>query len=534
MQRSILKLWPAVLFVAGLAYVLLRAGPLGIPSEMEYHHVPEPNWDLPSLLAALLPAIGVVVVVGMVLRKEEEPSRGETSSCVIVLTLCSFLFHVACSLLLSSYGVAQALYHVVQMYGDGSYLLRATQIGSLSQYLAGLEAELAAADVKLFPHPSVHPPGFPVFFYCLYAFAASGAPGMDGTVSWLWEHSPILKEMFVSPGMAPDLIAPYTAAAGMAAVAFWGSAGLLPVPTYLLARLFLSRRQSLLAAGASALLPGTHLFSPSTDQFLPLAGTVLIYLGVAAAQKRKLSLALAFGVAIGITINLTLAMSVCVSVVFLYGLLHERDLRQLRIPVEKPPIPSASALALRAGTGLAVVVLLLYTLFHMNLVNVLKLCLDNNRTFNLTVNRSYLPCLALQPFETAYSLGIPLFCLLLWSAATRALALRRGVPLRASSFLWAAVGTVIILGVTGVNRGEVGRLWLFLYPSLTVAALVGMARDEGQEPEGPAHDLRSPFGVQGLSSLWLWMILLAGQVIQTVLMCLHVDAMMSARALSGG
>jgi hypothetical protein len=513
--------------------VVLRLVPLGIPGQFRYHYVEKPCWETLSLLLTAVPAAGIVVVLASARRKGRDLRRRDCVSCLIMFVLCSFLFHVTCSILLNPYGIAGALHHVLQVYGDGSYLMRGTRIDAVSPYLGGLEEELASADIRMFPHPSTHPPGFPLLFYALHKLTDWRVPGVLGFQSWVWQLSPILSEMFQPNPAAHQEFVPYAATACLAAVTFWGAAALLPCVTYPLARLLLDRRDSLLAAGLSALFPGTHLFNPTADQILPGVGTFVIYLGAAAILERRKRLALAFGVAVGIAVNISLAMSVCVAVCSLFALF-------LEIPAERrrsvngerqDQLPSAIRLGLWAATGFALVVAALYLVYRMNLLRVLLLCLRNNSCFNQIVGRSYLPCLAVQPFETAYSMGIPVFCLLLWVSVRQAASWNRGPFGPRDAFLLAVVGTLLVLGLSGINRGEVGRLWLFLYPSLAVGVLVGLTKKGHGDSEPMSLD--SPFGWSGLPRQFAWTILFVCQTVQTMVLCLLLDPIGSVAGLGG-
>jgi len=529
-MSKLLRLWPIAVFLLGMASVTCRLIYLGVPGEFEYKYVDLPNWDLFGLVATAIPAAGIVAILVVIIQKRKDLERREVVLCLVVLTLCSLIFHVACSILLNPFGTAGALYHVLQIYGDGAYLLRAVRIDSVFQYLGGLEGELATADIEMFPHPSVHPPGFVLVLYALRKLVDWNAPGVDFLAVSMLARSPILNLMFTD-SVRLNWVYPSTGC--LAACAFWCSAAALPLAAYPLARQFLGKRTSLLAAGLCALLPGTHLFNPTTDQFLPLAGTVVIYLGVLAVLERRMSLALAFGIAAGIALNLSLAMSVCVGVCLAFALLRQYVFRSPEEPSEEQPgTPSSVALGLRAVTGFAAVVAVCYSVFGMNLIRVSLLCLRNNGKFNEIVDRSYLPCLVAQPFETAYSLGILLFCLLLWVVAFQARGLMRRVFPPDHAFLWSVVGILTVLAVTGINRGEVGRLWLFLYPSLTVAMLVGLSRNNGSGSESERIDV--PFGLSDFSPEFPWAIILGCQVLQTMVLCLLLDPMMSIAGLSGG
>ena len=226
-MSKLLRLWPIAAFLAGMAIVIYRLVPLGVPGEFEYKYVESPNWDLFGLLATALPAAGIAAILVLIIRKQKELERREVVLCLVVLTLCSLIFHLACSVLLNPFGMAGALYHVLQIYGDGAYLLRAVRIDSVFQYLAGIEGELATADVGMFPHPSVHPPGFVLALYALRKLVDWHVPGVTLLTMSMWARSPIMTLMF--PADSARLYWVYPSTGCLASVVFWCSAALLPL-----------------------------------------------------------------------------------------------------------------------------------------------------------------------------------------------------------------------------------------------------------------------------------------------------------------
>jgi hypothetical protein len=92
-----------------------------------------------------------------------------------------------------------------------------------------------------------------------------------------------------------------------------------------------------------------------------------------------------------------------------------------------------------------------------------------------TAPRSYALWLVFDPVDLAVFLGMPVAAI--WAAAT-ARAAREGPRDATDRFrLATAVGLAVIV-VAGVTRGEVGRIWIPLMPTLLVAAL---ARSDGPD-----------------------------------------------------
>lgn len=497
---------PVAISAVGFALILFRLMPLGVPGEFVFPYVKEPSFDPLALAACALPGVGIMAILIMILRRRHPLKKSEIVAILSVLVACSFLLHVTCSVFLSQGGVEGSMAHVMDQNGDGAYMFRAFAIDDTWEYLEALEEELKGAHEQgPFPHLPTHPPGFVLLFCVAKKMVLMDFPGTE-----------LLRSAILGDSLTEGKLRMIASAACLAAVGFWICAALLPVPTYLLARSFLERRPALIAAGLTALFPGTYLFNPITDQMLPLVATTVILLGVRAVIEKKRSYALAFGVTLALSINLTMAMVVPLGVVFFFGALHVYSEQQKGDGQALPPLVK---IGLRAGTGVAIVVALLYAVFGLNMVQISRLCLENNQKFNLEKARSYLPFLLTSPIETAYSMGLPLFTLLIFGAADRIKAERR-IEKR-SAFLWAALTTIILLSILGINRGEVCRLWMFLYPCLAIGALLALCPVKLQ-PD--LEEFKTPFGLES-SPQTVWIFLFAGQLLMILFLCMWIDPM---------
>jgi hypothetical protein len=85
----------------------------------------------------------------------------------------------------------------------------------------------------------------------------------------------------------------------------------------------------------------------------------------------------------------------------------------------------------------------------------------------------------LNPVEYLAFVGVPVACLLARRAATEAMGIARRQWSRRDWATVVVVGLLVALNVSGANRAEVARLWMFLMPACVASAA---AEIEGYAP----------------------------------------------------
>ncbi len=280
----------------------------------------------------------------------------------------------------------------------------------------------------------------------------------------------------------------------------------------------IARRAARPAAAWSAvcfwpLTPAVLLFMPKSDVLYPLLATSVLALALGArpGPLGRLGLVLA-GLLLWIGMFLSFALVALVplvAVVFLRSqfqrgsgpLARERGAGRPfpnragspRNGAARAPAVSRAARGLGAAVCLAAGFLLptlvLYGYARHNLLVTWWDCYVKHASFYERVPRTYGPWVLFNGLEWGVAMGIPLAT---WAIAGLVLVARHGrVDAREVSakdavaaggrdsvaWLIAAWGLlVLVLDVSGKNRGEVARLWIFLMPLATVAAAVALDR----------------------------------------------------------
>jgi hypothetical protein len=307
-------------------------------------------------------------------------------------------------------------------------------------------------------HASTHPPGGVLYFRGLLA---------------LFERSPALTRA-VLEGAGFDEVNPrrarpqHTPAARAAALVGGLLIGLLCAASAWPIAAFARRAGSDPPSAARvallwALLPGPVLMTPMLDQALCLpvaAATACLAAAMAAAPERARAWRLAalagvfggFAVFVSYGAPVFLAFGGCAALAL--GLGTSGGLRR------------AAALAAIAGGVAAALWMLPAALGHRpwaSLTTALAIHRDE-----YTLPRSYALWLVFNPLDLALFLGVPVAAA--WAVRTARSAVR--VPREGIDRLRIATGLgLLALLLAGQTRGEVGRIWLPLMPTLLVAAL---------------------------------------------------------------
>ena len=239
---------------------------------------------------------------------------------------------------------------------------------------------------------------------------------------------------------------------------------LAAIPVYLLARqVLLDADQALLAAFLFLLTPNVILYSAtSMDSSILFFSTWTLYCAWESLRQASLR----WAVLAGLAYTLTLFMTFAVSFLFLFvGLLFL--LLWLRDPGRR-----VRRLWVLMAMGITVVVcyFVLAVSTGFNVLACFQRAWELNRT-SIAVLRPYGYWLVGNLVAYAAWLGFaswPLLGAQLQQALRRCRQgeLRMGVEI----MLLAAVGTMLIWGLSGLIRGEVGRVWLFLVPTLVIPA----------------------------------------------------------------
>lgn len=330
-------------------------------------------------------------------------------------------------------------------------------------------------------HAATHPPG-PVLFYSGLIEACRRSKSLTRRLDAVVSDSGLVTAALASPPPSPESVG--AALLGPLLLGLLGS--LACWPTASLARTLHGDRAAALRTGVLwTLVPAVALMSPELDQALALPVTASIA-ALALALTRQENAAgsawMGHAAAAGILAVVAEFFSYGAAVFVLLGWIAVLPLAGRGA---RRRAAAVVGLAVAAGAALLGLERLVG---HRPLLSALTALSIHRQHF--TVRRSYLAWLAFDPVDLFWFLGPPL-TLLVAAAGMRALFRPAGgAETPVDRFRAAAVLGVAALFLSGIVRGEAGRILIPIMPTLLVAAVAGRSGGAGSSsPPGPSLGL---------------------------------------------
>jgi len=443
MKHNSVVLGAILILSAGSVLYVLSGLPLGIPSEWAWRRFPNPSVSS-ELNFPIAPMLLILALAG--LARPEELKGAALALLLAALAVLSLSMHLAMSYL-SPAGLDDSLPAVIIPRAN-AYFQRARKIGDLGDYLARYEDEQRRPGVQV--QLSTHPPGTVLFFYGWIRLCSTGPVKalVDGTVKRL-THSGAefgTRELDI---FERDLAPAEKSGAWGAALALKGLAALAVLPLFLAARRLGGQRLAFWASLFYILSPGLYLFSPLMDQFFPLLAAMALW---GASTEKPWGAAVA-GLALFVGLLFSLVFLVVGGLMGLYWLLslQARGLTRRLVPLGLTAI------------GVIALATLFVEVAGVDILGIWKLCYQKNGEFNAATGRSYLGWLILNPLDYLLAAG-PVGAVLLAISLVTVAARGRGGSPRTAALVLSLTITLLALDLTGVNRGEVARLWLPFVP----------------------------------------------------------------------
>jgi len=230
----------------------------------------------------------------------------------------------------------------------------------------------------------------------------------------------------------------------------WASLAVAPV--YNVGVLAFDRKRARYAVALWAMVPGLILFSPRFNVFYPLVGAVMLSLTWRGLVRRRwLPIALA-GFALGVSTFLNLAVVPLAllsgATIVGWGLLERGRWRDVVRGL------------IAFGAAVISFWLVYWALSGLSILDILNTIFGYH--FVVT-NRPYWPWIIQHPIDMFLFVGLPMSAIIIWRIWM--LVKQRKLLTRADVFVGAALITLLATDLSGINKGETGRIWLIFVPA---------------------------------------------------------------------
>lgn len=399
--------------VLGAIFFLLRTSslPLG-NSQWTWNYLNHPlNSSFYFPLLAVL-ALGLLLFAALHLKLKEKFYLPLLVAIVFVLQISFF-----------SAGLDQPspvlLDKIIRHSGVTSYFNDAQNINSLGEFLHEYPRLIPGLQM----HSQTHPPGPIVFFYGL-----------------------IKLSQITGDSFNPALCGAY-------AIVLIASSSVILI--FYLTRELYDRRTALIASGLYGLTPALIMFTPEMDQIYPLFFLILVYLLIKSFKRKKYFFAWLIGLLLAAFIFfsylfLTFALAFFLIWVIYYLNTDRKD--------KKTVAHFAIGSAVRIALAFALVNLAYGVIFGNNIFDIYRASMPYHKAFLAT--KSYSLWLTYNLYDFILFLSLPVTFGIIFS-------LRKA---KLNLMLWFSIAMLLIIDLSGKNRGEVARIWLFLTPFTTIAA----------------------------------------------------------------
>ena len=468
MWKTIL-LFVAVIFPTLLAILLLMGTsiPLGIVGEWVWNRAALPpyhplSWAIP--LIALGTYVALALLGGKWLAKRREAWLVVLGP--LALLVASF-WHWSLMELPNPGAGPERWPASLYFQATSGYFTVARSIDDLGKFLTNYASWTRQADNF---HLGTHPPGLIVLQrLTIEAFQKNPEAGS--------QLERITPSRLIDGFQIIDTPLPPAERSALIAIALgtWLASLLTMIPIYGLVRIGGTKVQAWWAALFWPVVPAASLFIPVGDSLYPLLAMTILWLLLGSFRLRMGLIALLAGAILWIGMMLSLAFVVVAAI---------GGLTIIYLSLAEGRFGRGLITLLAFGAGMALPTEILYDSLDLNLVEVWRINLAKHAGFYEAMPRSYLPWIMIDLVEFAVVAGPGLF--LVATIHILARGGRKDAPaIDRLLLVWLIL--LIMLDLSGRNRSEVARLWLFLAPMV----MMGAGRILG-EPKGSRIESQLP------------------------------------------
>ncbi|MGE3315938.1 MAG: hypothetical protein AB7O26_12565 [Planctomycetaceae bacterium] len=491
--------------VGTIAFLWGTEIPLGVDGEWVWKRIPVPDdgaftFFLSGAMTTIFGAVYLVVAWFGQFRIDSAP-RAERTFWLAALTAAGIAWLCAVqespAPLENQWGKAAWVTYFrgsSGYYDEARYVMR-----DVPSYLAGYEQRMTEGD---FLHFGTHPPGL-ALFHRATIIACENSPPL---VRFLLSTQPnSVEEAFRTieennRGGSRPLEPLDRAAIWLAVSIIQGVSTATLIPLFFLASRNSTRGAAWKACSLWPAVPSLAVFLPVSDAFYPFFGTLFLAVWLSGWSRRSAVRCVLAGLVLWSGMFLSLAL-LPVALVAAIVTLAEAWIGTTSADPTAEFKKSLKSTAICVGwslVGFTIPILLLWLVFHTNLISIWTWNLRNHEGFYDHNTRTYWKWLIANPLELAFGVGWPV--IILTCASAVALKSRKRLDVRAIPFA-ACFGVWSILWLSGKNMGEAARLWLVVMPWpfwLTAGLFDVGGTSHSTRPHPPVIDDSRP-----MQSVWM-------------------------------
>jgi hypothetical protein len=411
-----------------------------------------------------LPLLLLVVVLGG-MKGLEKPLNRRPSLSPFFLFIASLLIQIS-FVYLESAPVWVTLFHRTVSSTSGGFFSVASNTQDIPSLLQQFPSAMAQFNAV---HPRTHPPGLLLFFWSMSGWLSSW-PTFSESFSTLLRPT-ICQDAYLTT--LPNTV--LASASVQMSVPVWGA--LTVFPFYGLARRLSNDMTARWATLLLVLSPSMVLWAAQWNQLYAFLTAVCLYLAHLGLTRRLWWLFLVAGLLVSIATFLSLANLALACLIPLYSLIFILFTSQSW----RTGLYGYWQQGIAYGVGLASVWLIYYLTYGVGFWDITRA----GMAVHTELDRTYTTWLGYNLYDFFLFLSFPILILALQSlrlavnfSGTSAIAsqynqlnLRETAVSPALAAIFTFWITLLALNLSGIVRGEVARLWMFLVPLAVLAAL---------------------------------------------------------------
>jgi hypothetical protein len=295
-----------------------------------------------------------------------------------------------------------------------------------------------------------------------------------GESSWEGTKPPGLMSFYIITNKIVDFVKPASSTeecfqnlTDFAAYIFPFVSLLVLLPLYGISRVFFGEEDAILPCLLYIFVPNLHIFPLYQDQFLfPLIFTLLMFLIIRAGNLHSLPLAFVSGVGIYAATFLSFSLLPIIGFALLWVAIN------VGLQNRWSNLGDAFKLWLGIFSGFAFLAFLFYQFLDYDHFLRYEEALMLHRTLKQFQpgGKQIFQAILLNNIEFAALVGFPLFILFITRITESVFQIKRKQIDQTTVFVLTFGAMYAVVNVLGQTKGEVGRIWLFLVPALTIFA----------------------------------------------------------------